>query len=507
MLTLRPAVVVSKRPEGIAAITSVAIVASYSFWVLLTHYDAHHEEVASSFGIIFLCLTFAVFGIRLSNRMREDTRQRRAWMLLALAHLSWAAGECIWYYYETILHLNPVPSASDFFFILYWILIFLGVTSFPLAPIQKHEKSIFWLDLAIVMTTSFIFLWDLILTPTDFLNALDLNRLITILYPVGALLVFAATIALIQRDVEQIASRALSFLAIGMLCSISADICFAFFEIHQIEYSIVYMNILWMGALLLMIIAVALQSGSVIKEPSVDLPRETGSSRLLLRQALPYCAIVIAVVLLIFRVTSKTVSPFRLYGVLFGTASLVVLGSLRQHALLRENIMLYEEMQRLAITDALTGIYNRLFINQALGTEMARAKRFAQRMAILLIDVDGFKHYNDAYGHLQGDVALRKIAQILKSEVRSTDLLGRFGGDEFVAILAETDYEGALVVAEKMKKAVMSGTMGNGSLSVSAGIAIYRPGKTAEELLEEADRELYTRKKAPHQTASLAKNG
>jgi diguanylate cyclase (GGDEF)-like protein len=180
--------------------------------------------------------------------------------------------------------------------------------------------------------------------------------------------------------------------------------------------------------------------------------------------------------------------------VLYGSLILVGLVSVRQHFLLRENQRLYQEMERLAITDSLTGVFNRYFVNEMLRRETERTKRHLQPFAVLLVDVDGFKKYNDTFGHLQGDVALKSIARLLQSEIRSSDILGRFGGDEFVAILYESEHEGAMRVVEKMKKAVKNADLGTQSLSVTIGISIFRAAMTADQLLQEADQDLYLQK-------------
>jgi diguanylate cyclase (GGDEF)-like protein len=148
-------------------------------------------------------------------------------------------------------------------------------------------------------------------------------------------------------------------------------------------------------------------------------------------------------------------------------------------------------MQRLAITDSLTGIYNRHFFNETFRREIQRAHRYGKSLSVLLMDVDNFKMVNDTLGHLQGDRVLKFISGILTTQLRRSDILARFGGDEFIVILPETESNGARSVAEKMQKSVATQTYANHPLSVSVGIATYRPELTPERMLEEADQELY----------------
>jgi diguanylate cyclase (GGDEF)-like protein len=494
MATLRAESVIEyfKRPIGLAVLFSIAVILAYSIWVLFFPYDPHDERIVSSLAIILLAFIFTGFSFHLSRQKQFDTRQRRSWLILSLAIASWAIGECVWFYYESILGVRPTPSLADFFFLLFWGLSFVGVISFPFHPISNKEKILLWLDLSIVMTTGFIVVWYFVMASIQF-DSESLINSVTIIYPVAALLVFAAVIGLIQRDSKQVARKVLLCLAAGMLCNISVGVFFAYFEIHQNTYYNVYLNILWLVSLLCMLIAVSLHTKWDLAL-DVIIQRGNPTPPLLLRRILPYIAIAIALALLVFSVTSGPIPKHQLYVVLYGALILVGLVSLRQHFLLRENLRLYQEMERLAITDSLTGIFNRYFVNEMLRRETERTKRHQQPFAVLLIDVDGFKKYNDTFGHLQGDVALKTIARLLQSEIRSSDILGRFGGDEFVAILYESEREGAERVVEKMKKAIKNADFGTKSLGVTIGMAIFRAAMTADQLLQEADQDLYLQK-------------
>ena len=160
-----------------------------------------------------------------------------------------------------------------------------------------------------------------------------------------------------------------------------------------------------------------------------------------------------------------------------------------------------DSLKKLSITDGLSGLYNYRYLLYSLESELRRAIRYGRTLALLLIDIDYFKNLNDTYGHQCGDYVIKTVGKFLKSNVRATDFVARYGGDELAVMLIETNAESALEVAEKLKQHIGSHSFQWGtkelSVNVSIGLATApAPGiQQVSHLIEAADRALYQAKR------------
>jgi two-component system cell cycle response regulator len=163
----------------------------------------------------------------------------------------------------------------------------------------------------------------------------------------------------------------------------------------------------------------------------------------------------------------------------------------------------YETALSAAITDKLTGLYNNTYFKHYLGLEMKRSRRQDQQLALIMIDVDNFKQFNDVHGHMAGDVVLQEIAALIKKSIRDIDFSARYGGEEFSVIIPNAHRKCASLVAERIRQAIaahqfsLPGAQGSDTLTVSQGLAIFpEDALSMEDLIQKADLELYKAKHA-----------
>lgn len=157
-------------------------------------------------------------------------------------------------------------------------------------------------------------------------------------------------------------------------------------------------------------------------------------------------------------------------------------------------------IERLAVQDELTGAYNRRHLIGALAREASRAERLASTYSVCLVDVDHFKSINDSYGHAAGDAVLRHVALVAGGGLRAVDVFGRYGGEEFLLLLPDTDQRGALAAAERIRASIEAAGFpqipGERRVTVTIGVATSRKGEEIEALLARADAALYRGKSA-----------
>ncbi|MDW6004683.1 sensor domain-containing diguanylate cyclase [Vibrio mangrovi] len=170
-------------------------------------------------------------------------------------------------------------------------------------------------------------------------------------------------------------------------------------------------------------------------------------------------------------------------------------GHLIGYTAVEQNITDRKHVEKLSVTDRLTGMHNRLKLDETLEREMFRAERYRHPLSIILLDIDNFKMVNDNYGHRVGDDILCKIAELLQCHVRKTDIPGRWGGEEFLIVCPETDFHGVQILAEKLRQLFMHYEFEViGRCTCSFGVVTRMDTETVDQMMERADIALYLAK-------------
>jgi diguanylate cyclase (GGDEF)-like protein len=174
----------------------------------------------------------------------------------------------------------------------------------------------------------------------------------------------------------------------------------------------------------------------------------------------------------------------------------------------RQLLTANKELQRLSSTDRLTGLYNRGHWEESLQREYARHRRYGSFAALVMFDIDHFKKINDTYGHQAGDQVIQRVAEVVREHIRSVDIAGRYGGEEFAVLMPDTELRGAAIFAERLRRSVEALQVSHEgqviTFTISLGVADLRsPSKDYKQLIEWADQALYASKKGGRNRVSV----
>lgn len=179
---------------------------------------------------------------------------------------------------------------------------------------------------------------------------------------------------------------------------------------------------------------------------------------------------------------------------------------IRERRLARDRTQMVEKLKKLSITDDLTGLYNSRHFYHQLAAEIKRYTRYKRPLALLMLDIDHFKHFNDTYGHLEGDQILSKIGGLITTGLRTMDTAYRFGGEEFTVILPETDANAAAAVAQRIRDEVEKTKLSinsEGNITLSIGVTEYADGEAISDFVKRADQAMYRSKEKGRNCISL----
>jgi diguanylate cyclase (GGDEF)-like protein/PAS domain S-box-containing protein len=164
---------------------------------------------------------------------------------------------------------------------------------------------------------------------------------------------------------------------------------------------------------------------------------------------------------------------------------------------IHERVKMEERLRELSVTDVLTGLYNRLKFNEEMEREISRSKRYKLPLALIMFDIDHFKNINDTYGHQIGDDVLKEVSNLVSKIIRNSDILARWGGEEFMILCPHTNNQDMKILAERLRRKIEEYPFSHGDkVTISIGASIYSHSKdNADELLKRVDKALYEAKK------------
>jgi diguanylate cyclase (GGDEF)-like protein len=480
---------------GGALAVAVAVMAAYGSWQVFRWGGRGHQALIGDVAFIPVNGAAAALAWRASRRAGLGRNACRAWRLLAIALLLYLAGNLLQLGYEVGLHRRSYPTWADAAYLAFYPVAFGGLISFPGRRRSRPERWRLLLDTGMVFTGGAMLIWWVALGPAIAAagGRFDLFSLATYAYPVGDMLLLFGTLAVLVR-VPLVQRPGLLIFAAGMLAYIAADLTYDHITAYSAYLGGDPVDTLWMLALAMVCLAAACQLRA---KPAATLaPRPKPAPQR--PSLLPYLAAVGCYLLLAVIGLRSVRFDSLAGGLLAGAVALTFLASARQRISLHDYGRLAVRYQELATVDAITGVCNRRHFMEAAAAALACAHRLGRPLVALMIDVDKFKQINDAHGHVAGDQVLAEVAQACREQVRPDDIVGRYGGDEFIIIVGITTPRAAQIAGQLARPAArVPGRDGNPlTYSTSIGIAEYMPGWDLPALLTHADQAMYQAKRA-----------
>src|SRR5581483_5705426 len=445
----------------------------------------HTKLVIGDVGPVALGLVAVATAWRASVRPDVDPRVRRAWRRLTVAFGCWWLGDLAWCVLEVLLHRSPFPSLADAGYLAFYPCGAWALLSFPSVARRRRDWTTFGLDALTVLLCAAMGIWYLVIGPVvhSSQSSRGLAQVLTFAYPVGDLvLLFGVTVTLLRRTGGSLLALRLLVGGIGAL--VVADVAYAHLDLAG-TYNGGLPDAFWLAAWCLFFLAAHTESRSGGSAAPGRGPSERPPARL------PYLAVALAYVLLL--VVGRRAAVYPLDGLILGAAAVTAVVLVRQVGTIAENVRLMSRLQTLANVDALTGIPNRRAFFEEAEPLFGTSGR-VRRHAVLMVDVDDFKDVNDTFGHRAGDRVLSVVAASVQSQLRSTDLVGRYGGDELVVALTDCG-DGAFAVAERIRRIVAATPIvtddGVVNVTLSIGVACSENGEGLLPLLARADLALY----------------
>jgi diguanylate cyclase (GGDEF)-like protein len=453
-------------------------------------------EAGISSSVVFVTVTgssqlvFAVLGlifaIRAARLPSLPPRIRRAWRLMLPAYALWPL-TIVGY---AIFQGQAFPSPPDVLRLLIPVATLVGILSFAQWPTMAADRAKLRLDAGLVAVGSAMVLWYLVVSPSLSASAVTWREVVpSVVHPLaGTALLFGVGVVLLRGPQTAVARRPLLTIVAGTLVILSGDTVRAYVLNNggPVMPSSLQSG-LWTAGMFLLMFAPYVQARYARRTAAVSTGRKTPRT-----PRWPYLTVLPGYVLLL--VTVGVHDPFPAVGLVAGALIVSTLAFARQ-------VVSAQESRRLAVTDGLTGLANRVQLYEELPRALAKADRNGTRVGVLIIDMNGFKQVNDTLGHQAGDQLLVGFGHLLRRCVLGSDLVARLGGDEFTIVLPDVTDELQPQAVIRRIRAAMAEPIDVGPTvvqpSASIGMAMSEPGEQAvDELLNRADVSMYEAKKA-----------
>jgi len=441
----------------------------------------------TDFAYIPVATASTLLCLRASWRPGLDGRTRWAWRVFAMAAGWKLFADVAWWWLDASSHQTvSFPSLADVGFLGSVPIAFVALLLLPGRRLTRGEWFRLTLDIATVAAGGFMLLWYLVLGPTLATGgASPLAAFAAAAYPVGDLVLLVGMVTVLLRGAGRGSRRPLQVLLVSLALFIIADTYYGYVNLHGGFVGGTWPDLFFLTAQYLFAVAGQAQWLGAAKAGVGEEDGRLGHSV----SRLPYLAVAVGYAVLVGIAHNEAVFP--LGGLLIGAVVLTGLVSVRQMAALRDN-------ERMIVTDHLTGLANWTLLHSKLGRALARTR--GARVAVLLIDLDGFKDINDGYGHEVGDRVLVGFADVLRGSVRPSDLAARLGGDEFAVMLPGVrETADAVAAARRIRSGLQKPIDVAGrplQIRCSIGIALSDEDMAdPKELLHRADTAMYEAKR------------
>jgi diguanylate cyclase (GGDEF)-like protein len=474
----------------IYAVAAAAFLALYALGVALRPSE-RWLQIQSEF--LYNIPALAALALAIVAIWRSRGRERLGWLCLAGLLICWEAGEWGYAYYDIVLaSAPPFPGYLDAFYYAGYLLFFIAI---PLLAFPRHKlRDQRWLlDLAITMTVAGAIAWHYLMAPIVASGYSSFGAAVALGYPLLDIALLTALLASLYSSGGRLSVRSALLLS-ATAANVVSDGLYSYL-VTTVGYDVTGnpLELGWIAAYLL------IGACFLTEDPPVD--EEATSRQSVVGLVLPYVAVLPLALLTVVNATAGRAPPVLIAG--FACATLLVLA--RQFLTLRENLGLYRKVETALETerdrarrDSLTGVLNHAAIVDELRSVLEGVDA-AMSHAVVMVDVDALKAVNDTYGHQLGDAGLVSVARALE---RKGVLVGRYGGDEFIAVLPETDWRAAERYCDAALKALAATRLEDPltgtplPVMVSLGVATYpEEAETVTDLVALSDSAMYAAKR------------